>query len=62
VKLMLQTRILPDTDQSRKLSATMRAFNAAADWLAGEAAKPTAATNPYALASGNTPASLMTSA
>ena len=37
VKLTLQTQLLPDGDQARKLSATMRAFNAAADWLAGEA-------------------------
>src|SRR5262249_3450473 len=37
VKLTLQTQLLPDQDQARKLSATMRAFNAAADWLAGEA-------------------------
>src|SRR5262245_37325874 len=37
VKLTLQTQLLPDGDQARKLSATMRAFNAAADWLADEA-------------------------
>jgi IS605 OrfB family transposase len=37
VKLTLQTQLLPDRDQVRKLSATMRAFNIAADWLAGEA-------------------------
>ena len=37
VKLTLQTQLLPDGDQAKKLSATMRAFNAAADWLAGEA-------------------------
>jgi putative transposase len=37
VKLILQAQLLPDGDQARKLSATMRAFNAAADWLAGEA-------------------------
>ena len=37
VKLTLQTRLLPDGDQAKKLSATMRAFNSAADWLAGEA-------------------------
>src|SRR5262247_790199 len=37
VKLILQTQLLPDRDQARKLSATMRAFNTAADWLAGEA-------------------------
>jgi IS605 OrfB family transposase len=37
VKLTLQTQLLPDREQSQKLSATMAAFNAAADWLAGEA-------------------------
>src|SRR5262249_42889287 len=37
MNLILQTQLLPDGDQARKLSATMRAFNAAADWLAGEA-------------------------
>src|SRR5215467_10291874 len=37
VKLTLQTQLSPDGDQARKLSATMQAFNAAADWLAGEA-------------------------
>jgi putative transposase len=37
VKLTLQTQLLPDGDQAKKLSVTMRAFNAAADWLAGEA-------------------------
>jgi len=37
VKLTLLTQLLPDEDQARKLSATMQAFNAAADWLAGEA-------------------------
>jgi putative transposase len=37
VKLILQTQLLPDADQAKNLSATMRAFNAAADWLAGEA-------------------------
>jgi putative transposase len=37
VKLTLQTQLLPDRDQAQKLSATIRAFNAAADWLAGEA-------------------------
>src|SRR5215813_13096747 len=37
VKLTLQTQLLPDGDQARQLSATMRAFNAAADWLAVEA-------------------------
>ncbi len=39
VKLTLQTQLLPDTEQAQKLSATMEAFNAAADWLAGEAFK-----------------------
>ncbi|HEV2665396.1 MAG TPA: hypothetical protein VG324_10810 [Blastocatellia bacterium] len=37
VNLTLQTQLLPDGDQAKKLSATMRAFNTAADWLAGEA-------------------------
>jgi putative transposase len=37
VKLIMQTQLLPDGYQARKLSATMRAFNTAADWLAGEA-------------------------
>src|SRR5499433_1241418 len=37
VILTLQTQLLPDGDQAGKLSATMRAFNTAADWLAGEA-------------------------
>src|SRR5215813_2202059 len=37
VKLILQTQLLPDRDQATKLSATMRAFHAAAAWLAGEA-------------------------
>jgi putative transposase len=37
VKLTLQTQLLPNGDQAKRLSATMRAFNAAADWLAGEA-------------------------
>src|SRR5262249_50580329 len=37
VKLILQTQLLPDEDQAVQLSATMRSFNAAADWLAGEA-------------------------
>jgi predicted transposase len=36
VKLTLQTQLLPDCDQAQKLSAAVRAFNAAADWLAGE--------------------------
>jgi IS605 OrfB family transposase len=37
MKLTLQTQLLPDGDQAKKLSATMQAFNAAANWLAGEA-------------------------
>jgi hypothetical protein len=37
VKLPLQTQLLPDGNQAKKLSATMRVFNAAAYWLAGEA-------------------------
>ena len=37
MKLTLQTRLLPAPDQVAALEATMRAFNAAADWLAGEA-------------------------
>src|SRR5262245_8135336 len=37
VKLTLQTQLSPDGNQAKKLSATMRAFNTAADWLAGEA-------------------------
>jgi putative transposase len=36
VKLTLQAQLLPDGDKAIKLSAMMRAFNAAADWLAGE--------------------------
>lgn len=40
VKLILQTQLLPDGDQARKLSAIMRAFDPAADWLAGEACRP----------------------
>jgi putative transposase len=39
VKLTLQTQLLPDQEQAEKLSATMAAFNTAADWLAGEAFK-----------------------
>jgi putative transposase len=39
VKLTLQTQIFPDKEQARKLAATMEAFNAGADWLAGEAFK-----------------------
>jgi len=37
MKLTLQTQLLPAPDQAAALEATMRAFNAAADWLAGEA-------------------------
>jgi len=37
MKLTLQVQLLPDAEQVAKLEATMRAFNAAADWLAGEA-------------------------
>ncbi|MGH9844229.1 MAG: RNA-guided endonuclease InsQ/TnpB family protein, partial [Blastocatellia bacterium] len=33
----MQTQLFPDKEQARKLAATMEAFNAAADWLAGEA-------------------------
>lgn len=39
MKLTLQTQLFPDREQQRKLLATMAAFNAAADWLAGEACK-----------------------
>ncbi len=35
--MTLQVRLLPDAEQVAKLEATMRAFNEAADWLAGEA-------------------------
>ena len=37
MKLTLQTQMLPTQEQAASLEATMRAFNAAADWLAGEA-------------------------
>jgi len=37
MKLTLQTQLLPTQEQAASLEATMRAFNAAADWLAGEA-------------------------
>jgi len=37
MKLTLQTQLLPVPEQVRALAAAMRAFNAAADWLAGEA-------------------------
>lgn len=39
VKLTLQIQLLPDQQQAHKLAATMEAFNAAADFLAGEAFK-----------------------
>lgn len=35
MKLTLQTQLLPTPQQALALEATMRAFNAAADWLAG---------------------------
>jgi putative transposase len=44
VRLTVQVRLLPDAETIEKLEATMRAFNEAADWLAGEA---------YALHSAN---------
>jgi predicted transposase len=37
MKLSLQTQLLPTQEQAASLETTMRAFNAAADWLAGEA-------------------------
>lgn len=37
MKLTLQTQLLPTPDQVCALEATMRAFNAASEWLAGEA-------------------------
>ena len=37
MKLTLQTQLRPAPEQVRALMATLRAFNAAADWLAGEA-------------------------
>ena len=37
VIVTVQLQILPTAEDARKLEATMRAFNAAADWLAGEA-------------------------
>ena len=36
MKLTLQTKLFPTAEQVVALEATMRAFNAAADWLAGE--------------------------
>ncbi|HZY98564.1 MAG TPA: hypothetical protein VFE36_03240, partial [Candidatus Baltobacteraceae bacterium] len=35
MQLSLQTQLLPDSDQTASLDATVRWFNAAADWLAG---------------------------
>lgn len=37
MKLTLQTQLLPSDEQIVQLEDTMKAFNAAADWLAGEA-------------------------
>ena len=37
MKLTLQTQLLPTSEQAALLEATMRAFNEAANWLAGEA-------------------------
>ena len=37
MKLTLQTRLLPTSEQVAALEVTLRAFNAAANWLAGEA-------------------------
>ena len=37
MQLTLQTQLFPDAEQARKLAATISAFNAAANWLAGEA-------------------------
>ena len=37
MKLTLQTQLLPTDAQAAALGETLRAFNAAADWLAGEA-------------------------
>lgn len=37
MKLTLQTQLFPSQDQATALEATLRAFNAGADWLAGEA-------------------------
>ncbi len=37
MKLTLKTQFLPTPEQAQALEATMRAFDAAADWLAGEA-------------------------
>ena len=37
MRLTLQTQLFPDAEQARKLAVTISAFNAAANWLAGEA-------------------------
>lgn len=37
MKLTLHTQLLPSREQADALEATLRAFNAGADWLAGEA-------------------------
>jgi putative transposase len=37
MKLTLQTQLFPTREQTAALEATLRAFNAGADWLAGEA-------------------------
>jgi putative transposase len=37
MQLILQTQLSPNQEQAAKLLATMTAFNAAADWLAGQA-------------------------
>jgi len=37
MKLTLQNQLFPSQDQAKALEATLRAFNAGADWLAGEA-------------------------
>lgn len=39
MNMTLQTQLLPDADQVVKLMATVERFNAAANWLAGEAFK-----------------------
>jgi putative transposase len=35
MRLAVQTQLLPDASQAASLDATVRRFNAAADWLAG---------------------------
>ena len=37
MQLTLQTQLFPDPEQARKLAVTIKAFNAACNWLAGEA-------------------------